>query len=161
MTVDEIIGATCKIESLLKDCGAIGRGLHEKTTSLESRLSPSIRTELRFIAALRNRAVHDHDHSMDAVTVQRFCRAVEDTTRALEGMSPLSSLRNSVTRLEQENAGLREANENLTKRMSRLQHADDIEWTLKSKREELAGLQKSISEAQSELFRLSREKSAR
>ena len=40
--------------------GAQGRGLHEKTTSVESWLAPRLVGKLRFIASARNRLVHEH-----------------------------------------------------------------------------------------------------
>jgi len=158
MTFEEVVSATRRIEALLEQCGANGRGLHEKTTSIESRLSEPTRSQLRFIATLRNRLVHEQNVTPDETTVQRFRKAVEDVTGYLEAMSPLTSLKAEVARLQHEIAALREMNENLTKRVSAFRRVGDIDYEIKSKREQLEGIKKAIAEAQSELFRLKCEK---
>lgn len=50
------------IETLLVErLGASGKGLHEKLNSVEKRLPPHIVKTARWIATLRNSAVHQHD----------------------------------------------------------------------------------------------------
>ena len=50
------------IESLLEQrLGATGKGLHEKLNSVQGRLPVDIIKTARWIATLRNSAVHQHD----------------------------------------------------------------------------------------------------
>lgn len=57
---EKILDKTTQYESLLRDrFGADGRGLHEKISSVEPELGHDIVSALRFIATVRNKAVHD------------------------------------------------------------------------------------------------------
>lgn len=51
----------CKrFESILeRDLGARGRGLHEKIDSVEADLDPGVVRDLRLVATVRNRLVHE------------------------------------------------------------------------------------------------------
>jgi hypothetical protein len=51
------------LESLLEQLGATGKGLHEKVSSVQDRLSPELVKKLRFIATVRNKLVHDANYS--------------------------------------------------------------------------------------------------
>jgi hypothetical protein len=51
-----------EIEGLLEmKFGAAGRGLHEKLTSIEGKLSDEVLKNLRYIATIRNKVVHEND----------------------------------------------------------------------------------------------------
>ena len=54
----------CKrLESLLEQkLGASGRGLHEKVSSVESRLPHELVHKLRLVATVRNKIVHESDY---------------------------------------------------------------------------------------------------
>ncbi|HJW23562.1 MAG TPA: hypothetical protein VJ576_01585 [Rhodocyclaceae bacterium] len=55
-----------RLESALTAAGATGKGLHEKTTSVEGMLpAPAVR-KLRFIASVRNKIVHEDTILSDA-----------------------------------------------------------------------------------------------
>jgi hypothetical protein len=52
------------LETLLKNrFGATGKGLHEYTSSVESKLDPKIVKKLRYMATIRNKLVHDDGYS--------------------------------------------------------------------------------------------------
>ena len=51
-----------KLEAILAKVGGTGRGLHEKVTSVESRLPEPLVRKLRFIATVRNKIVHDENY---------------------------------------------------------------------------------------------------
>lgn len=54
-----------ELEGLLESrFSAQGRGLHEKISSVEAGLPPDLVDTLRFIATVRNRAVHEHGFSI-------------------------------------------------------------------------------------------------
>ncbi|MBR5160155.1 MAG: hypothetical protein IKW80_00890 [Thermoguttaceae bacterium] len=58
--IEELIKIAQNMETVLEeDYGATGKGLHEKASSVESQLSPEAMKKIRFIATIRNKAVHD------------------------------------------------------------------------------------------------------
>ena len=58
--IEELIKITQNMETVLEeDYGATGKGLHEKASSVESQLTPEVMKKIRFIATIRNKAVHD------------------------------------------------------------------------------------------------------
>ena len=58
--IEELIKIAQNMETVLEeDYGATGKGLHEKASSVESQLSPDVMKKIRFIATIRNKAVHD------------------------------------------------------------------------------------------------------
>ncbi len=60
--IDLVISRCKELESLLERHGARGSGLHEKTSSLAHRLPPATVRQLRFIATVRNRLVHESEY---------------------------------------------------------------------------------------------------
>ncbi len=62
-----------KLEGILSKMGASGRGLHEKVSSVESRLPEPLVRKLRFIATVRNKLVHDE-----------ACEELDDRARFVE-----------------------------------------------------------------------------
>jgi hypothetical protein len=59
-----VIIATKKIEQILEaNYGAAGRGLHEKVSSVSGELDDQLLKQLRYIASVRNKAVHESDFS--------------------------------------------------------------------------------------------------
>lgn len=60
-----ILDYSTQIESLLVDLGAIGRGMHEKLDSIESIISPSMVRKIRWLATIRNKAVHEANFCTD------------------------------------------------------------------------------------------------
>ena len=58
--IEELIKIAQNMETVLEeDYGATGKGLHEKASSVESQLTPEVMKKIRFIATIRNKAVHD------------------------------------------------------------------------------------------------------
>lgn len=60
-----ILDYSTQIESLLVELGAIGRGMHEKLDSIESIISPSMVRKIRWLATIRNKAVHEANFCTD------------------------------------------------------------------------------------------------
>lgn len=76
--LDTIVGWTKKLESALETrLGAEGRGLHEKTGSVEHRLDKDLIRLLRKIATMRNKAMHE-----DGYVVEDIDRFVKDCEHA-------------------------------------------------------------------------------
>ena len=66
--IETVIRASKQLEQLLEQhYGAIGRGLHEKTSSIEVQLDNDTVRRLRKIATLRNKVVHE-DFELDDLT---------------------------------------------------------------------------------------------
>ena len=51
--------------ALTEQFGAEGRGLHEKVSSVEHQLPKLLIRQIRWIATLRNKAVHEPDFSLN------------------------------------------------------------------------------------------------
>ncbi|ROL76581.1 hypothetical protein BLX41_14635 [Pseudomonas protegens] len=67
----QILDISTEVESLLVQLGATGRGLHEKLSSIEGMISPPMAKKIRWIASVRNKAVHE---SVVEVDLQGFCK---------------------------------------------------------------------------------------
>lgn len=83
----ELVIKRCKeLEGLLTDgFGATGRGLHEKVSSVEGRLSQPLVKRLRFIATVRNKLVHDDDFQGldDPAGYAEACDKAEEELRSM------------------------------------------------------------------------------
>jgi len=84
--IELVITRTKALESLLEQgLGAIGKGLHEKTSSVQEKLSPALVKKLRFIATLRNKLVHEASYQRldDRTGYERACEEAERELRAM------------------------------------------------------------------------------
>jgi hypothetical protein len=50
-----------QLETVLETLGATGKGLHEKTSSVEAKLPAALVRKLRFVASVRNKIVHEDE----------------------------------------------------------------------------------------------------
>lgn len=50
-----------QLETVLETMGATGKGLHERTTSVEAKLPAALVRKLRFVASVRNKIVHEDE----------------------------------------------------------------------------------------------------
>lgn len=83
---EQILAISTQVESLLRNLGASGKGLHEKLTSVESQISPPMGKKIRFIASVRNKAVHEAEFDVDLAAyrtagdeVIKYLRGLVDT----------------------------------------------------------------------------------
>lgn len=84
--IELAVTRTKALESLLEQAlGATGKGLHEKVTSVQARLSPGLVKKLRFVATVRNKIVHEshYTHIDDRPGFVRACDEAEAELRAL------------------------------------------------------------------------------
>ena len=96
MSLDIVVGRSKKIESLLVRAGAEGRGLHEKVTSIESKLEIQEVKRIRFIASLRNKSLHDDSFELTKDILSNFISACDAADLYLSGIvEPSSSGSNS------------------------------------------------------------------
>jgi hypothetical protein len=73
------------LESLLEQLGATGKGLHEKVSSVQEKLSPALVKKLRFVATIRNKIVHESQYQRidDRDGFLRACDEAEAELRAM------------------------------------------------------------------------------
>lgn len=74
------------LESLLEQAfGATGKGLHEKVSSVQAKLSPQLVKKLRFVATVRNKIVHESDYKQidDRDGFLRACDEAETELRSV------------------------------------------------------------------------------
>ena len=84
--IELAVARTKELESLLEQVlGATGKGLHEKVSSVQSKLPPALVKKLRFVATIRNRIVHEADYPRidDRAGFARVCDEAEAELRAL------------------------------------------------------------------------------
>jgi len=61
--LERIIRLSKRLEAALeRDLGATGKGLHEKASSVEAKLGPDTTRDLRAVATVRNRLVHEEGY---------------------------------------------------------------------------------------------------
>jgi len=80
MDLDRVIKRSKRLEQILdQELGAKGRGLHTKTTSVQTRLSPLVVRGLRQVATIRNKLLHDSDFSVQAIPpdFEQLCDELE------------------------------------------------------------------------------------
>ena len=94
--LDLAVRRSKRLEALLRDgLGATGRGLHEKTSSVEAKLPADLVRRLRFVATIRNKIVHDLDYDRmdDRGGFISACDECERRLEALAGPGVRDSLR--------------------------------------------------------------------
>ena len=84
--IELAITRTKALESLLENgLGATGKGLHEKVSSVQDRLTPPLVKKLRFVATIRNKIVHESDYQKmdDRAGFERACDEAEGELRSM------------------------------------------------------------------------------
>lgn len=79
----KILDYTTQIESLLTKLGATGRGMHEKLDSIEANIEFSMVKKIRWIATLRNKAVHEENFNTD---INNFIEGANDVIDYLQAL---------------------------------------------------------------------------
>lgn len=83
--IDLAIRKSRKLEQMLeRSFGASGRGLHEKTSSIENRLPQQLVRKLRLVATVRNKVLHEEGEIDDR---QRFVAAADEAERELKRLA--------------------------------------------------------------------------
>jgi len=63
--IEKVIQLTRELESLLDKMEATGKGLHQKISSIQNKLPIGSVKNLRWIATMRNKIVHEHNFKID------------------------------------------------------------------------------------------------
>ncbi|MDQ7085260.1 MAG: hypothetical protein Q9M36_10185 [Sulfurovum sp.] len=80
LEIAKIITLTRKIESLLeKKFDAQGKGLHQKVSSIENNLDVDIVKPIRYLATIRNKAMHEDDFA-----INNFSRYEQTANRVIK-----------------------------------------------------------------------------
>lgn len=69
------------------ELGAHGKGLHEKISSVETSLPPELVRNMRYLATIRNKLVHEHDFNKIPERekfVSKFDKSTLDLKKAVE-----------------------------------------------------------------------------
>ena len=107
----KIISITRKIESILKDkFKAKGKGLHTYIDSIENMLDEPLIKDLRFIATIRNKSMHESTFKMD--NFMRYQRVAESTILRL---NKLEIKKLKPPRYQQQNKKLPKENKSFIK----------------------------------------------
>jgi hypothetical protein len=76
------------LEALLEQVlGATGKGLHEKVSSVQAKLSEPLVRKLRFVATVRNKIVHESDYQQ-IDDRDGFLRACDEAEAELNALRP-------------------------------------------------------------------------
>ncbi|HET6247040.1 MAG TPA: hypothetical protein VFE47_05015 [Tepidisphaeraceae bacterium] len=88
--IDLAISHSKALEGLLEQkLGATGKGLHEKVSSVETRLPRELVRKIRLVATVRNKIVHESDYkSIDDRNA--FLKAAKESERELKAFGPRS-----------------------------------------------------------------------
>ncbi|MDD5697573.1 MAG: hypothetical protein PHH77_03055 [Victivallaceae bacterium] len=91
----EIVERSKRLEAQLRDSGAEGRGLHELITGVQDKLDPELLRKLRFIATIRNQAVHEPGFE-PGEDFGHFIAACDETEPALRKIIKRNSRKNAA-----------------------------------------------------------------
>ena len=83
MSYQKILDKTKKIETLLSEMGAVGKGLHQKLSSIENHIDKGIVKSIRFIASIRNKFLHDANFKLTDKLLSDFESSCEKVIRYL------------------------------------------------------------------------------
>jgi len=98
--IDIVVRYSRRIEKLLKNLGAEGRGMHEMVSSLREKIPYDLQQSLRYIATIRNNLLHEDNFEID--DIDTFSDVCEKNISALEALLrpiPSKTLQKSHTNL--------------------------------------------------------------
>lgn len=87
ISLDNLIRSSSNIENLLEEKGAVGKGLHEKVSSIESDLPESSVKSIRFIASIRNQLVHEGPDTVSFEKKRDYLEACQRVERDLNSLN--------------------------------------------------------------------------
>ena len=99
--IGEIVERSKKLEAMLKSLKAEGRGMHELISSIQEKLDVELNKKLRFIATIRNQAIHEPEFDLDN-DFEAFCLACEDAGEKLEKMVKPTPKKRTVRKKKEE-----------------------------------------------------------
>ena len=91
MSYEIVISSTKRIETILTEMGAKGKGLHEKLSNVEHLLEVNTIKSIRFLASIRNKLLHDDNFELTAELLNSFKQEDDKVTRVLVNSNPSTS----------------------------------------------------------------------
>ena len=85
--IGEIVERSKRLEATLKTIGAEGRGLHEQTSSIQDKLGEELCENLRFVATIRNKAIHEPEFDI-AANIEDFNVRCDEAEKILQELAP-------------------------------------------------------------------------
>ncbi len=80
--IERVVTRTRRLEKLLREkYHAQGKGLHELTCSCEERLPHQVVKQIRYIATIRNKLVHEDDYKLE--NRRQFLQVCDECEREL------------------------------------------------------------------------------
>ncbi len=96
MGYENVVKKAKKIESILSDMGAEGKGLNEKLDSIKHRFDEKIIKAIRFIATIRNKLLHEDNFEMDYKLEEGFDKTYDFIMDNISQYSSTYEERNST-----------------------------------------------------------------
>lgn len=84
MSNEAVLKEGKEIEALLRQCGAVGRGIHSMVSDIEHRLTASLVRKLRLVGSVRNRIAHELGSEYDKDMLERFFRVAGEAKEELK-----------------------------------------------------------------------------
>lgn len=84
MSIDIVVKHSKQIEANLRKLGADGKGLHELITSLDEQFEGALVKKLRFVASVRNAAIHEEGYELSDSTLASYVAACNEINEALK-----------------------------------------------------------------------------
>jgi len=95
-----IISYSKKIETLLKKNGATGKGMHSYLSSIEGKLNSKLIKDIRWIATMRNKSLHENFIINDIKGFEKTSKRVINQLNNISKLEKNSSASNEVTEEE-------------------------------------------------------------
>ena len=100
--IGEVVERSKNLEAMLKKLEAEGRGMHELISSVQEKLEPELNKKLRFIATIRNQAIHEPEFDFES-DFEAFCNACEEASQELEKIiKPKRKKRSAIPKTRKE-----------------------------------------------------------
>ncbi len=100
MSIDVVVKHSKQIEANLRKLGADGKGLHELITSLDEQFEGALIKKLRFVASVRNAAIHEEGYELSEATLAGYVAACDEINSALTSAVQARAAAPSATRNE-------------------------------------------------------------
>ncbi len=98
--IETVLKYSKKIETLLGQLGAEGKGIHSKVSSIEEHLNENFVKDIRYIATIRNKTVHEDGFEVE--NIDSFSELSEHIINQLESIYNENVEINTADRLKEE-----------------------------------------------------------
>ena len=97
MSYEIVISTTKKIETMLIEIGADGKGLHTKVSSIEHIFEERIVKSIRFLASIRNKLLHDDNFVLNKELLLSFKNSSDDVMKYLSQLKKEQTVSSSAS----------------------------------------------------------------